>query len=88
MTVPAKEVKEEWQSDEPILIQGVIDLCFEEEDGIVLMDYKTDHADEEVLKKRYSSQFKFYKKAIEQMTGKKVKESLLYSFYLKKSLPV
>lgn len=85
MTLPANEVKEEWDSTEPILIQGIIDIWFEEEDGLVLLDYKTDRVHlEEVLIKRYQGQFLFYKKALEQLTGKKVKNSYLYSFGLKK----
>ena len=85
MTLPAREVKKEWDSDEPILIQGIIDLWFEEEEEIVLLDYKTDHVQsEEILIKRYAGQFLFYKKALEQLTNKKVKHSYLYSFALKK----
>jgi ATP-dependent helicase/nuclease subunit A len=87
MTLPAKQVKAEWDSDEPILIQGIIDIWFEEEDGIVLMDYKTDRVDkEETLIRRYQGQFRFYKKALEQLTGKKVKESYIYSFALQKEI--
>ena len=32
----------DWDSDERILIQGIIDAWFEEDDGLVLVDYKTD----------------------------------------------
>lgn len=71
-----------------ILIQGIIDLYFEEDDEIVLVDYKTDKVNkfdgEEVLIKRYEKQLELYKTALERTTGKKVKETLIYSFTLGK----
>jgi ATP-dependent helicase/nuclease subunit A len=71
-----------------ILIQGIIDLYFEEDDEIVLVDYKTDRVNkydgEEVLIKRYEKQLELYKTALERTTGKKVKETLIYSFTLGK----
>ena len=77
--IPAREVKTEWDSDERILVQGIIDVYFEEEDGIVLLDYKTDKAkDGKHLADMYREQLKYYAMAIEQMTGKKVKEQILF----------
>ncbi len=79
----AKEISEEYQSEKEVLIQGIIDVYFEEEDGIVLVDYKTDRvksADE--LVKRYEKQLQLYAESIEQTTGKKVKERVIYSFCL------
>ena len=58
-------------------------MLFEEEDGIVLLDYKTDYVDDnninEVIQ-RYKLQIKYYKDALEKITGKNVKESYLYLF--------
>ena len=68
------------------LIQGIIDVFWIEEDGITLLDYKTDrvqHASE--LKARYEAQLKLYEEAVNRVyrgTGQKVKELLLYSFRL------
>ncbi len=42
MSLPACEIFPEQNSEAPTLIQGIIDAFFEEEDGYVLMDYKTD----------------------------------------------
>lgn len=87
--VEANELSKEYESDEMILIQGIIDAFFEEEDGMVLVDYKTDYVEngqEGILILRYQAQFKYYKKAIEQITGKKVKEMILYSFALSKEI--
>lgn len=56
-------------------MQGIIDVYFEEEDGLVVLDYKTDRvrtADE--LVRRYQSQLTYYARALSQITGKAVKE--------------
>lgn len=67
----------------PIFVQGVIDAFFIEEDGIVLIDYKTDRVEtKEELCGRYEKQIDLYRDAIERAMDKKVKESLLYSFFL------
>lgn len=90
MGLKAKEVNQLLTSDEIILVQGVIDVYFEEEDGIVLLDYKTDgvtgNYGEEILKKRYGVQLKFYEKALVQLTQKPVKEKIIYSFGLNKEI--
>ena len=73
---------------ETVLIQGIVDAFFEEEDGLVLLDYKTDviKAPEELVK-RYRVQLDYYEEALESLTGKKVKERMLYSFYLGCTVP-
>lgn len=74
---------------ETVLIQGIIDVFFEEDGEIVLLDYKTDVVGsngEEILINRYRTQLDYYRQAIEQITGKKVKESLIYSFSLNKTI--
>ena len=56
---------------------------FEEAGGLVLVDYKTDRiADPDALWERYREQLDLYRFALEQCTGKRVRECLLYSFYL------
>ena len=88
MAIPAREVNHKMESEELVLIQGVIDVWFEEEDGLVILDYKTDRIGQlEELQKRYHVQMEFYKKALEQMTGKRVKEAYFYSFALSKLSP-
>ncbi|TCO68251.1 helicase-exonuclease AddAB subunit AddA [Marinisporobacter balticus] len=70
---------------ENLLIQGVIDCYFEEEDGYVLVDYKTDYVGfghkEETVEK-YRVQVALYKEALEKITQKRVKDSFIYLFYL------
>lgn len=74
---------------ELMLIQGVIDVFFYEEDGIVLADYKTDRVtNEQQLIDRYRTQLDYYQQALEQITGKRVKERYLYSFCLRKEIKI
>ncbi len=75
--------------DDWILVQGIIDVYFEEEGGLVLLDYKTDQIFQaQQLKARYQAQLKYYAKALEQITGKKVKECWIYSFTLGEEIAV
>lgn len=69
------------------LLQGIADCVFEEDDGYVLLDYKTDSvktADE--LTEKYSTQLMLYKKAFDMILDKPVKESYIYSFKLKSAI--
>lgn len=79
---------------EYVSVQGVIDAWIDDEDGIILIDFKTDHKPdeltesvfEECLKKRYQVQLDYYRQALEQMTKKKVKQVILYSVSLGKGI--
>ncbi len=74
-------------SDETILIQGVIDAYIENENGIILVDYKTDNVNnEDILINRYKSQLMLYKKSLEMSTGKTVQAVYIYSFALGKEI--
>jgi len=73
------------EKDELLLIQGVIDLYFEEDGKIIILDYKTDHVPggelgKQMLIDRYSVQLDYYAKALEQLTGKAVSQKVIYSF--------
>ena len=75
--------------DARILIQGVIDGFFIDEDGsVVLMDYKTDKCKEQEMIDRYKLQLELYKRAIESAANKKVKEIYIYAVRLCKSIEV
>ncbi|MCH5275548.1 MAG: helicase-exonuclease AddAB subunit AddA [Lachnospiraceae bacterium] len=79
----AKEQAVPFPAEETVLIQGIVDAYFEEEDGLVLLDYKTDVIEQpQELIRRYKAQLDYYQEALESLTGKKVKERILYSFYL------
>ena len=72
------------EEDEKIMVVGIIDLFFENENGeIILLDYKTDYVTKENLeevKARYKVQLDLYKSAIEDISGKKVAKNGLYLF--------
>ena len=83
LAIPATLLKEDFPSEEKVLIQGIIDAYFMEKDGIVLLDYKTDSVPNmDMLWQRYETQMDHYQEALERLTGKKVKERILYSFHL------
>ncbi len=89
--VPINEVYEgvEQFSDEKVMIQGACDCAFEENGELVVIDYKTDLIEsEEEFREKYRSQLMFYKKALTLCTGLNVKETLLYSFHLSKTIEV
>lgn len=71
--------------EETILMQGIIDAFFEEDGEIVLVDYKTDfvkRGSSSELADKYSQQLGYYARALSNITGKKVKEKVIYSFAL------
>ena len=81
--VPAHAIRSCWQSEELVLVQGIIDAWFEEDDGIVIVDYKTDRVRTmQTLAGRYHIQLEAYAKAVARLTGKTVKECGIYSFCL------
>ena len=68
---------------EKVILQGIIDAFIMEEEGIILVDYKTDRVkDGEELRNRYQKQIDLYSEALEQILGKKVRRRVLYSFSL------
>lgn len=75
--------------DTGCMVQGIIDMYFEEDDGIVLVDYKTDNVSMvSFLAENYSKQLALYKGALEKMENKKVKQALIYSLKLGKWIEV
>ncbi len=77
------------ESDETLLVQGIIDCYFEEEGSFVLLDYKSDFLlgeDRGEIKAKYITQLNLYQEALERITGKSVKERYLYLFYTDEAL--
>ena len=64
---------------ERVLLQGVMDACFLEEGGFVLLDYKTDHVtgDPAAFAQRHLRQVELYAQALATLTGQPVKERWL-----------
>lgn len=89
--ISAQNMKARWSADETILVQGIIDAYFYEEDDIILVDYKTDKigpGGAYELVKKYKVQLENYAEALERLTHKKVKEKIIYSFTLGEEISV
>ena len=85
----ANRMEESFPAMEKVLIQGIIDAYFEEDGEIVLVDYKTDAIKEPLeLIERYGIQVEYYREALEKLTGRRVKECILYSFALNSAILV
>ena len=80
MAIPAREADPSRQSEEPVVVQGVIDAWFEEGGQLVLLDYKTDKATEEAhYREKYTAQLSLYARALTMTEEKRVAEKLIYS---------
>ncbi|NTW05596.1 MAG: helicase-exonuclease AddAB subunit AddA, partial [Peptococcaceae bacterium] len=78
------DLRESIYHGEAILLQGVIDCYFEEPDGLVLIDYKTDYVADylpDSLKEKFNLQISYYARALEMLSGKRVKEKYVYLFW-------
>ena len=76
---------------EQVLLQGVVDCAILEEDGITVIDFKTDFVTEETLPKilnRYQPQVQTYVQALKRIYRKPVKSALLYFFGLNRFVAV
>ena len=86
MQVPALSIDPSWEAGENVLIQGIIDAYFFEDEDIVLVDYKTDRVygsrGAEKLVSLYHTQLSDYAAALERLTGRRVKEKYIWSFTL------
>ena len=91
INIPAKEIYEE-DVEEEILVQGIIDLYYiNQNDEVILVDYKTDYVEkgkENELVEKYISQLELYKKALEESLQRKVNKSYIYSVYLGKEIEI
>ncbi|MBE5806179.1 MAG: helicase-exonuclease AddAB subunit AddA [Clostridiales bacterium] len=78
--------------EDNILVQGIIDLYFiNENDEVILVDYKTDYVEknkEQELIDKYKKQLDIYKKALEQSLKKNIHKTYIYSVYLEKLIEI
>ncbi|HEY8346500.1 MAG TPA: helicase-exonuclease AddAB subunit AddA, partial [Symbiobacteriaceae bacterium] len=92
LAIPAGEVytdlPPEIAEGERVIVQGMIDLLLEEADGFVLVDYKTDRRDPEEAARRYAIQVALYRRAVEEILGRPVKEAYLHFLAADRSVPV
>ena len=91
INIKAKDIYNK-ETDENILVQGIIDLYYIDKDNnINLVDYKTDYienSNEIELINKYKEQLYLYKKALEQVYKKEVKNTYIYSVYLNKEIQI
>ena len=87
--LPFRALFPDRKEEDEVLLQGIIDAFIVEDDGIILVDYKTDRVkSEEELRERYRKQIMLYSDALEAILGKRVKRRVLYSFYLAKEVEI
>ena len=79
-------------TDEKILVQGIIDLYYiDKDDNLCLVDYKTDYVkdnNEQELIEKYKEQLELYKQALEKALQRKVVHTYIYSSYLNKNIEI
>jgi ATP-dependent helicase/nuclease subunit A len=76
---------------EQVLLQGVVDCALIGDDGITVVDFKTDHVTEQTLAAvvdRYREQVRFYARVMERIYRKPVREAMLYFFSLNRFVSV
>ena len=77
----------ETETGEQILIQGVIDCLFREDDAWIIVDYKSDRLETvDAFRSRYAVQLTLYKRAVEQITHRPVEETYIYSLHLQQEI--
>ena len=75
--------------EEQVFLQGIADCIFEEDGGLVLVDYKTDRGvTEQDLIDRHTSQLMAYKEVLSECEPLPITEAYVYSFYLGKEVKV
>lgn len=87
--IPAEDYYSGAGAEEKILLQGVIDCWFENENGITVLDFKTDYISENGIEERaeeYRMQIAAYSRALEEITGKQVNRSVLWFFTLNRAV--
>ena len=91
MSLPANIAYPDWQEgEEEVLVQGVIDCLFEDDQGLVLVDYKTDaitgrfqngfDGAKPILADRYRTQLQLYTRAVEGILNKTITHRYLFFF--------
>ena len=89
VNIPSSAIDPSYPEDENVILQGAIDCIIVENDGIIIVDYKTDKVKTlSELAVRYSKQLLLYKNAAEQLFDKPVKKCCIYSIFRGKELEI
>lgn len=87
VSMPANLIYSEEASDDPIVMQGAVDLAFVENGKLVIVDYKTDRvSDINKLVKLYKKQLDLYREAMRQSLEIEVGECVICSVALNESV--
>lgn len=75
--------------EENVILHGRIDCFFIEDNKAVILDYKTDYfVQQKEFSDKYTVQMDLYTKAVEKVTGIKVKECYIYSLSAGKTMRI
>ena len=88
MYVPACDVVDGASANDKVLVQGVIDLLIEAENGAYLVDYKLSNLGVDILKEKYKKQLYLYKKAYESATNRKIDKMYIVSLITGKEVEI
>ncbi|HEY2945800.1 MAG TPA: UvrD-helicase domain-containing protein [Vicinamibacteria bacterium] len=80
-----------WFPDGADLVEGKVDLVFEEDGGLVVVDYKTDHLSAEQARAQaahHAPQLQIYGRGLARATGLPVRERLVLFTALGETVPV
>ncbi|PYQ01683.1 MAG: hypothetical protein DMF82_18605 [Acidobacteria bacterium] len=80
-----------WFPDGADLVEGKVDLVFEEDGGLVVVDYKTDHLSAEQARDQaahHAPQLQLYGRGLARATGMPVRERLVLFTALGETVPV
>ena len=92
MGIPAQRLHPEISGEDTdtVLVQGIIDAWFMEDEDIILVDYKTDRVKRDIheLVEKYRIQLDYYADALQRVTGRKVKEKIIYSISKGESIEI
>ena len=82
ININAKDIYENADEKEKLLVQGIIDLYFiDKNDKVILVDFKTDRihkGEEKLLEEKYKVQLDLYKRALEEALDRKVDKATIY----------
>ena len=83
------DIPENEAGNECVVIEGVADCAFVENGSLVIVDFKTDRAQSgEELAEKYKEQLSIYRRCLSEVLDIPVKETVIYSFRLGKSIEI
>lgn len=87
--LPSTIYDKEAPNGSEIIVQGALDLLLEDDDGLTIIDYKTDAVEDiNELKDRYQEQLKIYMMMASKCFEKPVKNMYIWSFSLSEMLEI